>query len=401
MKIHLYTRFIGDTGKVYLNITPDEGKRFLVYTGITCREKPTGMVFSKKEPNSKAKTQRLSDIYSQCEEFGYRNPGMNADRLKDALSELVTGRRKTSGMTIIEALDEFISTKTNQGTLTCYGITRKKIVQFVQICPKSNLDNLDNLDKAWLTRFEAWMRQYGLSMNAAAIHLRNIRAVMNYAIGNGYTNNYPFRKFKIRHEPTMKRSLTVGQIRQLRDYPVEKWQEEYRDMWLLMFYLIGINAADLFQAKPEQYRNGRLEYVRQKTHKAYSIKVEKEAAVLIEKYRGKDWLLSPLDRYSSYKDYLNHMGDALKKIGTSEKVPDKVGKRRKIIYHPAFEGLSSYWARHSWATIASELDISIDTISQALGHSYGLSVTDIYIRHNAKKVDDANRRVIDHINSPV
>lgn len=392
MKIHLYTKFTEGTGKLYLNITPDEGKRFLLYTGITCREKPVGMVFSRKEPNAASKTKRLSDIYAQCEDYGYRNPGLTAADLKEGLSRLINGKSKSNGRLLLDSLDEFMSTKTNKGTLTCYGITRKKIVQF---CPTVQLDNLD---KSWITRFATWMEQSGMSVNAYAIHLRNIRAVMNYAIDNGYTTNYPFRKYKIRQEPTMKRSLSVEQIRQLRDWPVEPWQEEYRDMFLLMFYLIGINAADLFQARKHQIVNGRLEYVRQKTHKAYSVKVEPEAEAIIRRYQGKDWLLSPLDRYASYKDYLHHMGDALKKIGTQEKVLDKAGKRRKIVYHPIIEGLSTYYARHSWATIASELDIPIETISQALGHSYGLSVTDIYIRHNAKKVDDANRRVIDYIN---
>lgn len=393
MKIHLFCKKVAQDLKVYLHITSDEGKRFMLYTGITCTHKPVGMVFPRKEPNSTAKTQRLSDLWTKAEDYGYRNPNMPTSKLKAALAEVLTGKRKKSNQRLfLDYLDEFISSKTNKGTLTCYGITRKKIVQF---CPTVQLDTLD---KNWITRFAAWMEQSGMSVNAYAIHLRNIRAVFNYCLDEEYTTNYPFRKYKIRQEPTMKRSLSVEQIRQIRDYQVEPWQEEYRDMFMLMFYLIGINAADLFQAKASQLMNGRLEYIRQKTHKAYSIKVEPEALAIIEKYRGKDWLLRPLDRYKSYKDYLHHMGDALKKIGPQETVPDKAGKKRKIIYHPIIPELSTYYARHSWATIASELDIPIETISQALGHSYGLSVTDIYIRHQAKKVDDANRKVIDHIN---
>ena len=116
-----------------------------------------------------------------------------------------------------------------------------------------------------------------MKINAYAIHLRNIRAVFNYAINEEYTTLYPFRKFKIKKEETRKRSLTVEQIRMLRDYPCDDYQKKYRDMFLLMFYLLGINAADLFLAKKTDVVNGRLEYKRAKTGKLYSVKIEPEA----------------------------------------------------------------------------------------------------------------------------
>ena len=56
-----------------------------------------------------------------------------------------------------------------------------------------------------------------------------------------------------------------------------------------MFYLCGINSVDLFNARPDALSNGRLEYVRAKTHKAYSVKVEPEAMEIIDRYRGKDY----------------------------------------------------------------------------------------------------------------
>lgn len=67
------------------------------------------------------------------------------------------------------------------------------------------------------------------------------------------------------------------------------------------------------------------------------------------------------------------------------------------IYEPIFPHLTMYWARHSWATLASRLDIPIDTIAHALGHSYGNATTAIYIDASLDKVDKANRRVIDAV----
>ena len=234
-----------------------------------------------------------------------------------------------------------------------------------------------------------------MKVNAYAIHLRNIRAVFNYAIDEEYTMLYPFRKFKIKAEETRKRSLTLEQLRELRDYPCEEHQVRYRDMFMLMFYLIGINAADLFQAKKKDVINGRLEYKRAKTGRLYSVKIEPEAQAIIDKYAGKgDYLLNMMDSYANYKDFLHRMGIGLKQIGEME----RVGRGGRKVREPAFPGISSYWSRHTWATLAASLDVPKETISEALGHSFGLSVTSIYIRFDQRKVDEANRRVIDLVN---
>jgi integrase len=59
--------------------------------------------------------------------------------------------------------------------------------------------------------------------------------------------------------------------------------------------------------------------------------------------------------------------------------------------------ITTYTLRHTWATLAAELEIPKETISAALGHAEGSSVTDIYINFNRKKIDAANRKVIDYV----
>ena len=74
------------------------------------------------------------------------------------------------------------------------------------------------------------------------------------------------------------------------------------------------------------------------------------------------------------------------------------GKRGKILDKGLFPDLSTYWSRHTWATIAYEIGIPVDIIGQALGHSdKSHSVTFIYIKEDQGKVDEANRRVIDYV----
>ena len=189
----------------------------------------------------------------------------------------------------------------------------------------------------------------------------------------------------------MKRSLTVDQLRTLFSFPVEPHTEQYLDMFKLIFFLIGINIVDLCNLK--EIRDGRIEYHRAKTNRLYSIKVEPEAIEIINKYKGENYLLNILDRYANYRDYAQRLNRNLKVIGPVK----RVGLGGKKIYRPLFPDLTTYWARHSWATIAAKLDIPKETISAALGHEIGSSITSIYIDFDRSKIDRANRAVIDYV----
>ena len=114
---------------------------------------------------------------------------------------------------------------------------------------------------------------------------------------------------------------------------------------------------------------------------------------LIKIYRGKDNLLYIADKYKDHLDYVRRLNRALKSIGPT-KIVSKHGKKE---YQPLHPEISTYWARHSWATIAyNDLGISMDVIAQALGHGEQ-TVTDIYLDKNQKLVDEANRKVLDWV----
>lgn len=369
--------------------------RFVFSTGI---DTPSKAAFSelslldKSVPQYKVKNIKLISLKNAAEKLLiYEEQKLIAlppEKAKQIIVENVFGDihvKKTEKF--IDYLDEFVSFKTNPGTKSVYATTRNKLIEFDPEC------SFETMDRKWLAGFESWMIEDGMKTNAYAIHLRNIRAVFNYAIDEEITTFYPFRKFKIKKEDTAKRSLTAEQFALLRDYDCEDYQKRYRDIFVLMLYLIGINAIDLFNLK--QIINGRVEYHRAKTSKLYSIKVEPEAMEIIERYKGKDWLLNVLDEYGYYKDFLHRMGTGLKQIGPTTR--SGLGGKKKR--DPLFPDISSYWARHTWATIAAELDIPKETISAALGHEIGSEVTSIYINFDRKKIDEANRKVIDYLNS--
>lgn len=369
--------------------------KFLLSTDFYATEDMwAGGEYSRKAENYRNRNSALRALITRAEnellelEKDGRILSMTDNRLKEHLKTVLFGRREAVKV-FVDYLDEFVGKKAKEGTKSVYKTTRNKIVAFDKDC------TFETMDKKWLERFERWMADSGMKVNAYAIHLRNIRAVFNYALDEEYTTLYPFRKFQIKKEETRKRCLTLEQLRELRDYPCEEYQVRYRDMFMLMFYLIGINATDLFHAKKKDVVNGRLEYKRAKTGRLYSVKIEPEAQAIIDKYSGDgEYLLNVLDSYANYKDFLHRMGIGLKQIGEVE----RKGRGGRKMREAAFPDISSYWSRHTWATLAASLDIPKETISEALGHSFGLSVTSIYIRFDQRKVDEANRRVIDRVN---
>src|SRR3712207_4570132 len=375
---------------VMIAVKTSEG-RFMVNSGLVTMEKFTGRSFPKSEKNGKVKTSVLGKYLLETEAICLANENADNAQLKLLIRQKVLGKNvPTPQKTLVDYINDYAALASKGSTAELYKATAKKVDAF------DSGATFDSIDRAWLERFEKELTKT-MTVNGAAIQLRNLRAVFNRAIDDEKTQNYPFRKFKIKQETTRKRSLNVEQIRLLRDYPCEKWQEEYRDLWLLQFYLIGINISDLLGLK--KLTDGRCVYHRNKTGRLYDIAVQPEALAIIEKYKGKKYLLRPLDRYKSVADYTHHMNDALKKIGPYEVVADKLGKRRKIEYQPLFPALSAYWNRHSWATIAAEIDIPKEIIGKALGHSeWDNTTTDIYINFDMRKVDEANRKVIDYVN---
>ena len=234
-----------------------------------------------------------------------------------------------------------------------------------------------------------------LKTNTRSIHLRNMRTVFNWGIDNEYTTNYPFRKNTIKKEETKKKALSVDMVRKLIAYVPHKDCAShiiYRDIFMLMIYLRGINISDLMELKHEDVREGRIEYRRNKTGILYSIKIEPEAQVLLSKYKGKKHLLNLTEHNKYFNTAINRM---LKKFGETT-IVGKGGKHETTPLLPS--DVSSNSARHTWATLAIEADISKEIVSLGLGHIIGSRTTEIYIdRKQQRKVDEAGRRVIDYI----
>lgn len=380
------------SGHVFLSVSYNK-KRFYVYTGLTSTEKFTGTQFPKSQSNHRIKSIKLSTLIARVDEYMLLNEGIPFDKLKNNIKAIATGN-DVCDKTFIHYIDDFVRGKDKQSTKLVYLTTRKRIYDYDKSA------TFDSITKQWLNEFYAHEIGRGRKVNGVAIDLRNIRTVFNWAIDNDITTKYPFRKYSIKQEKVRDFTMSAAQLVELRDYPVEPQQERYRDLFMLSFYLIGINISDLLQLK--EMNNGRIVYRRNKTGRIYDIKVEPEALNIIRKYRGKDHLLCILDgsknEYKDIRKFNSLMNEGLKRIGRKEEARNSRGRKFMKLVEPLFPQIETYTARRTWATIASKLDIPKDVIGKGLGHSeWFSSTTDIYIDFDSSKIDKANRQVLDEL----
>ena len=156
-------------------------------------------------------------------------------------------------------------------------------------------------------------------------------------------------------------------------------------MFMMMFYLMGINIGDLYRLIPPE--DGRLNYERSKTDTdentetfVLSVNVEPELQVLIDKYSSNGFL-SDIKRYSTAQIFARAVNEGLKVISESLKI----------------EKVTTNWAHHSWASIArNEAKIPKADVDFCLGHvNNDYKMADIYIDIDYSIFDDANRKVLD------
>lgn len=251
-----------------------------------------------------------------------------------------------------------------------------------ELRPNADRLTFEDITPEFLRKFDADMEKQGLAQNTRSLYIKEIKAVFNAALDEELTLYSPFRKYKLHFEETRKRSLSVERLRAFFNSEPQPRLRIYRDIFKLMFFLIGINIKDLTMLRATDYADGRIRYHRAKTGRMYDIKVEPEAAEIIERYRASDGFLLNLHNRQLYTNFSKLINVNIKKFEYNGEV--------------VCPEISTYYARHTWATIAASLDIPKETIAAALGHG-SKTVTDIYIDFDQKKVDAANRKVIDYV----
>lgn len=330
-------------------------------------------------------TQRKLDVDSALYELQYKGRlhGLSSSQIKQRLLEYLDPH-KDEGL-FLPRLDAYAAKQEKAKTREIYKLTARKIREYDR---RAESLTFEELNADWLAKFDRWMAKT-CRPNSRSIHMRNIRAVFNEAIADEVTDKYPFRRYKIRHEPTKSRALPTDVLRALFAVDLGKHQI-YADMFRLSFVLGGLSFCDLIALTDENVVGDRLEFRRQKTGQLVSIAIQPVARELLEKWRGKKHLVCVAEQYKDTHGFLRRMAAYLRRVGQTY---DRRGKRwtgAAIAPH-----VSQYWARYSLATLAAELGFGEQAIGALLGHSTNRSVTSIYIRANRnRQVDEVMKAVL-------
>lgn len=255
----------------------------------------------------------------------------------------------------------------------------------------------EDVSYKFLNEFNVSLLNEGIKVNSISVYFRTIRALFNKAIKEGIIspNIYPFHAFKIKNEKTVNRTLSLDEMRRIAhlDLPKEKPIWHQRNYFLLSFYFIGINFADLLTANwKENVIDGRLIYRRKKTAKVYNIKIQPAAMELLLYYKKSSTsLLLPILKQTI--DAMQVKKDVNQARKTCNNYLGKIAKQCSIE-----KEITGYYSRYCWSNIAKGLGYSKDLIAEGLGHEYGSKVTGIYLdNYDAHLIDEMNLCVIEAV----
>lgn len=250
----------------------------------------------------------------------------------------------------------------------------------------------------WLKNLQKHYQNKGM---VGRTYLREIRTIYNRAIIEKYAEkeDYPFGQwgFKLPSGVKKEGGLSITDIKLLLNYKANGTGKHWAiRMWLLLFYCIGMDWIVLCLLKVENVKGDRLDYIRSKTGRPFSIKLTKDALDIIEEFQeGKepdDYLFGMIPesvkgdkiREKYYAD--NRRGHLVIKL-------TKIKKELGIT-----TSLTPRTARYTWASIArNEMNVTTELIQDGLGHS-DIKVTQGYTNTRENKaVDDLNKEMMEKL----
>ena len=392
-----------NTYPIMLRLTKS-GKRKYVSLGVSVKEE--NWDFNKNIPKRNCPDRdlilsiiekRTAEYRAQINEYLVEN--------KDYTLETLVQRAESSArnMTVGNYLDLFISQLVKENRLG-YAESFKGLKSSLLLYCKSLDIKFSAIDNQWLKGYELHLKKGGKARNTIGIRFRSLRALYNKAIADEVVKRdyYPFDTFRVSqfHEQTKKRAIKREDIKKIIDLDlrtITNYRSPYlelgRDLFIFSYLSCGINLADMARIRYADIFNDRLQYHRKKTNKLITCKLQEPALKIVEKYRKEK--ISPEDYIFPILDRKLHK--------TETQIRDKIRKANKATnkaLHKIEEKLglpielTTYVARHSFATVLKRSGVSISIISESLGHS-SEKVTQIYLdSFDNEQIDNAMQNLL-------
>ena len=223
-----------------------------------------------------------------------------------------------------------------------------------------------------------------MSITTRGIYFRNVRAMMNFAKKMGLIkeSQYPFGKgkFEIKTEEGEKKALSSDQLNALYHYHDEnETVNKYKDLWIFMYLCNGINSIDMIQLKYSDIIDGEICFIRQKTsrtatkRKTIHIELTTEIQAIIDKWGnpnyGDNYIFPFLKGDESPREIKAKNHDVYTRINK---------RMREVCQVLGFNRITTYAARHTFATTLNRSGVPIAYISQQLGHT-SIRTTQAYL----------------------
>ena len=263
---------------------------------------------------------------------------------------------------------------------------------------KGNTILFETVTAEWLRKYEQYELNRGIRHTTIAINLRQLRAVFNEAKRMGIIKHSadPFAdgRFAIRSGEGRKLALSLRQIKLLATYSGNATMEKYRDIWMFIYLCNGINIADLMRLKYCNIHNGEICYVRRKTR--HTTKTVKEIRAIItplmqdiinkwgNKYAPNAYIFPILKGGETEAEIDHRCTTYTTLINTYTK---KLGRLLGI------GDVTTYTARHSFATVLKRSGANIAYISESLGHS-NLKITENYLASFEREERERNAALL-------
>lgn len=242
----------------------------------------------------------------------------------------------------------------------------------------------DSITPTWLRKYAGFLLSEEKRQTTVAIHMRHIRVIINDAKRAGVIKEaqYPFGKgkYEIQEGEGRKLALTLEQIGQIANY--EDGTEataKYRDYWLFLYLCNGINVADFVKLRYRDIVNGEICFVRQKTERTTKTRKEIRVIVTARMQAIINRWGNPSRPDSFIFPILDGQEDAMRRKMKTMYFTRAINKRMQEIGAALGIGnISTYTARHSFATVLKRAGTNIAYISESLGHQ-DLKTTENYL----------------------
>ena len=312
----------------------------------------------------KVYTDKVIEFKSQEKEF-------TATSLMEKVNKPV--KRKT----VQEVFNQYIQELESANRLRyadMYKCTMHSLIKF-----NKHLDiPFSDMDTIWLKRYEVWLQSQGLAINTLGTRFRHLRVIYNFAIEEKIVKSeyYPFNSFKVSKlsQTTAKRSIQKDEILSVLNYQGQTPLECLAiDLFTFSYLAAGINFGDIARLTKDNILENRLIYIRKKTQKQIKVSLQEQAIKLIRKYSIPDnpYLFPILSNFhKTEQQKVNRIHKIIAKVNKSLK---EIGERLNIPIN-----LTTYVARHSFATVLKRSGVNTTLICEALGHS-SERVTQIYL----------------------